>query len=302
MPVKVDFECNLCGNTEGHTIPFRYRFKEGFLWAVKCDRCSLISIWPRPSSEEITEMYSDDYFTGADKETHHMETDYLQILEAGDYQEGVKDMKNKHAVGSSILEIGCATGNFLYALQRAGYKVKGIELSSFAVNYAMKNFNLALINRPFDEHLLNSEISENEFDAVLMGDVLEHFTNPTAAMKLVHRILKPGGAAYIQVPGTLNLLSSKLALLAYRILGTQKTMTIPPYHLTEFSAKTIDAMCLHAGFSNIHIEQHIKHPSTIPLRGKWYENVVKKWLQYPNYYLTKWFGIAGDRIHITAYK
>ena len=231
-----------------------------------------------------------------------METDYLQILEAGDYQEGVKDMKNKHAVGSSILEIGCATGNFLYALQRAGYKVKGIELSSFAVNYAMKNFNLALINRPFDEDLLNSEISENEFDAVLMGDVLEHFTNPTAAMKLVHRILKPGGAAYIQVPGTLNLLSSKLALVAYRILGTQKTMTIPPYHLTEFSAKTIDAMCLHAGFSNIHIEQHIKHPSTIPLRGKWYENVVKKWLQYPNYYLTKWFGIAGDRIHITAYK
>jgi len=302
VPVKVDFECNLCGHTAGHTIPFRYRFKNRYLWAVKCDQCSLISIWPRPTDIEIDEMYSADYFTGADKETHHMETDYLQILEAGDYQEGVKEMKSKYAAGASILEIGCATGNFLYALQRAGYSVKGIELSSFAVDYARKNFNLTLINRPFDETLLNTEISENEFDAVLMGDVLEHFTNPTAAMKLVHRILKPGGAAYIQVPGTLNLLSSKMALRAYSILGTQKTMTIPPYHLTEFSAATIHKMCRQAGFSRVVIEQHIKHPSTIPLRGKWYENAIKKWLQYPNYYLTKWFGIAGDRIHVSAYK
>jgi 2-polyprenyl-3-methyl-5-hydroxy-6-metoxy-1,4-benzoquinol methylase len=300
--VKVDFECNLCGNTQGHTIPFRYQFKDRYLWAVKCDRCSLISIWPRPSDAEIEEMYAADYFTGADKATHHMETDYLQILNAGDYKDGVEEMKKRCPEGSHILEIGCATGNYLHALRQAGYHVKGIELSSFAVEYAQKKFNLPLINQPFDERLLNRYISPNEFDVVLMGDVLEHFTNPTAAMLLVYKILKPGGVALIQVPGTLNLISSKIAFMVFRLTGSQKTMTIPPYHLTEFSAKTIRAMCEKSGFKKVEIEQHTKHPSTIPLRGKWYENAAKKLLQYPNYYLTKWFGVAGDRIHVAAYK
>ncbi len=300
--MKVTFACNLCHNQTGKTIPFRYLFKDRFLWGVKCDNCGLVSIWPRPTDAEITEMYASDYFTGADKATHHMDVDYLQILNAGDYKEGVEQMKARCAPGSHVLEIGCATGNYLHALRNAGYHVKGIELSSFAVDYAAKQFNLPLINKPFDDSLLFHEIAENEFEVILMGDVLEHFTNPTAAMRLVHRILKPGGVVLIQVPGTLNLLSSKLGFILYRLLGKQKTMTIPPYHLTEFSGSSILEMCKVAGFSKIKIEHHIKHPRTIPLRGSLIENMAKKFLQYPNYYLTRWFGIHGDRIHVEATK
>lgn len=300
--MKVVFECNLCEGRSGHTIPFGYHFKERFLPAVKCDACGLISIWPRPTDQEIEEMYSSDYFTGADAATHHMDVDYLRILNAGNYKEGVEQMKKRCPPGSSILEIGCATGNYLHALSHAGYRVKGIELSSFAVAYAKTHFGLDLINKPFDEKLLGYELAANEMDVVVMGDVLEHFTHPASAMKMVHRILKPGGVALIQVPGTLNLLSSKLAFLVYRLFGMKKTMTIPPYHLTEFSGPSIRRMCEAAGFKKIKIEHHIKHPRTIPLRGSFFENMVKKSLQYPNYYLTKWFGIHGDRIHVEAVK
>ena len=300
--MRVAFECNLCNQKSGKTIPFRYLFKDRYLWGVKCGNCGLVSIWPRPSDKEIEEMYASDYFTGADKSTHHMDVDYLQILNAGDYKEGVEQMKKRCTPGSSILEIGCATGNYLVALRNAGYNVKGIELSTFAVEYAAKNFNLPIINKPFDESLLEKDIYENEFDVIIMGDVLEHFTDPTASMKLVQRILKPGGVALIQVPGTLNLLSSKLAFIIFGLIGKQKTMTIPPYHLTEFSGSSIHKMCETAGFSKIKIEHHIKQPSTIPLRGSLIENMVKKYMQYPNYYLTKWFGIEGDRIHVEATK
>lgn len=296
-----DFECNLCQSTKAHKVPFRYAFKDRFLWLMQCDNCGLRSIWPRPSDEEITEMYAEEYFTEADSATHHMSDEYVKLLNEGDYSDGVREMK-AIAPNGSFLEIGCATGNFLYALKREGFSVKGIELSEFAVRYGKEHFGIDIINKPFDDNLYGNEIKANEFDIVLMGDVLEHFTNPTASMRLVHKILKPGGVVVIHLPGTLNLISSKLAFFAYRILGSQKTMTIPPYHLTEFSAKTARKMCLMTGFSKIEIKQDVKHPKTITLRGSFIENMIKKYMQYPNYYLTKWFGIDGDRITIMAYK
>ncbi|AMS26378.1 hypothetical protein AEM51_04430 [Bacteroidetes bacterium UKL13-3] len=296
-----DFKCNLCQSSKAHQVPFRYAFKDRFLWLMQCDECGLRSIWPRPSDSEIVEMYAAEYFTEADSATHHMNDEYVKLLSAGDYSSSVKEME-QYAPQGSFLEIGCATGNLLNALKNAGFKVKGIELSEFAVKYAKEHFGINIINKPFDDKLFGNEVSENEFDIVLMGDVLEHFTDPTASMRLVNKILKPGGVAIIHLPGTLNLLSSKLAFLLYKLIGTQKTMTIPPYHLTEFSAKTARKMCLQTGFSKVVIRQDVKHPSTIPLRGSFIENMVKKYLQYPNYYLTKWFGIDGDRIYIEAFK
>lgn len=295
------FVCNLCGSSDAHQIAFRYAFKDRYLWLMECNRCSLRSIWPQPNAKEIEEMYAADYFTEADSATHHMDVDYLQILNAGDYKDGVEQMK-AYAQSGNILEIGCATGNFLHALSKAGFQVKGIELSSFAVNYAKEHFGLSLINQPFDHDLLGHAVVENEFDIIIMGDVLEHFTNPVKAMQLVHTILKPGGVALIQVPGSLNLLSSKIGLTLFKWFNKPKTMYIPPYHLTEFSGKSLRAICKKAGFQKIVIEHHIKHPSSVPLRGNWLENLAKKYFQYPNYYLTKWFGVSGDRIHAQVYK
>jgi 2-polyprenyl-3-methyl-5-hydroxy-6-metoxy-1,4-benzoquinol methylase len=268
---------------------------------MQCENCGLRSIWPRPSDGEIVEMYAAEYFTEADATTHHMNDEYVKLLSAGDYSSTVKEME-QYAPKGSFLEIGCATGNLLNALKKAGFRVKGIELSAFAVEYAKKNFGIDIINKPFDDKLFGREVSENEFDIILMGDVLEHFTDPTAAMRLANKILKPGGVAIIHLPGTLNLISSRLAFFMYKLMGSQKTMTIPPYHLTEFSARTARKMCKETGFSKVVIKQTVKHPSTIPLRGSFIENLIKKYLQYPNYYLTKWFGIDGDRISIEAYK
>ncbi len=299
--MKVNFECNLCGCKEGHTIPFRYAFKDRFLWGVKCNDCELVSIWPRPSDQEIEEMYSGDYFEGSDPQTHHMEVSYLDILSAGDYSNGVKEIQ-KYCKTGNILDVGCATGNFLYVLKENGYNVKGIELSTFAAEYGRKNFGIDIVNKPYDAKLLNHELPENHFDVILMGDVLEHFTDPTEAMRLTHKILKPGGVALIQLPGTLNLISSKIAFAIYNIIGSQKTMYISPYHLTEFNAKTATNMFQVCGFSKTNIREEVKPPGTITLRGNFIENTFKVVFQFINFYLNKWFGVAGDRIIIETYK
>lgn len=290
-----NYHCVLCNGSKFRKIPFRYAFKGRFLDGQKCLSCGLISILPRPTDDEITEMYSDNYFTVADNKTHHTNTDYISDIENIDYSENAKSIK-RIVPGGKILEIGCAAGKLLKALENEGFNVTGVELSTFAADYGRKKFGINIINKPFDEKLLGNELIENTYDAIMMGDVLEHFTNPAEAVNLSCRLLKKGGKLIAHVPGTLNLISSHMAFAFYRLSGKQKTMTIPPYHLTEFSPKTLKRMFLDKGFASVQIIQKTKHPRTIPLRHSKIENFVKLTTQYPNYYLTKYFGIYGDRI------
>ncbi len=290
-----DFVCNLCGSSNAKVIPFRYSFKERYIDAVKCSMCNLISLHPQPTAIEIEEMYREEYFTEADKETHHGTQDYLSLTENVDYTEKINFVK-QYVKSGTILEVGCATGTLLKQLQETGFIVKGIEISKFAADFATKNLGIDVINKAFDNSLLGNELQENSVDAILMGDVLEHFTNPKEAMELSLKILKKGGVLIVTVPCTLNLPSTRIAFLFYRLLGSQKTMTIPPYHLTEFFPKTLKKMFVESGFSKAIIKQRTKHPKTITLRHSKVENLIKLSTQYPNYYLTKLFGIYGDRM------
>jgi len=287
--------CCLCSASSFKNIPFRYSFKGRFLNGQKCRKCGLISILPRPTDTEIEEMYSDNYFTVADKNTHHAKTDYISDIQKADYTEHIKFIKQFAETGN-FLEIGCAAGAFLNQLKNNGFEVTGVELSAFAADYGKKNFGINIINKPFDDALLGKELQENNYDVIMMADVLEHFTDPFKAMELACKLLKKGGKLIVHVPGTLNLISSRMAFAYYKLTGSQKTMTIPPYHLTEFFPGTLKKMYLKTGFSDAEILQKTKHPKTIPLRHSKIENFVKLTVQYPNYYITKFFGIYGDRI------
>jgi hypothetical protein len=81
-----------------------------------------------------------------------------------------------------------------------------------------------------------------------------------------------------------------------RMLGKTKKMTLPPYHVSEFTPRTLRAMLERAGFKRCVIVQRIKPPSAITLRGSAFEKIVKKTLHYPNYGLTKSLGVFGDRL------
>jgi 2-polyprenyl-3-methyl-5-hydroxy-6-metoxy-1,4-benzoquinol methylase len=287
--------CNLCGHSSLKRIPFRYSFSGRYLQGMKCCSCGLISILPHPSDSELTEMYSDTYFTVADEKTHHGKTDYITDIEKINYSEQISFIKSI-VKGGNLLEVGCATGTFLNQIKTHGFQVTGIELSSFAANYGREKYGINIINKPFDKNLPDQDLKKDTFDAILMGDVLEHFTDPSDAVRVALSLLKKGGKLIAHVPGTLNLISTRMAFAFYHLTGKQKTMTIPPYHLTEFFPGTLRKMFLMNGFSEAKILQRTKHPNTIPLRHSRTENFIKLSTQYPNYYLTKFFGIYGDRI------
>lgn len=293
--MNFDYKCALCGSKQGKKIPFGYAYKNRELTGLKCSSCGLVTIQPQPSADEITEMYAEQYFTTADKKTHHGEKDYISATAHADHSESIRFFK-EYVKEGNFLEIGCATGSLLVQLRDKGFNVTGVEISEFAAKTGREKYGLEIINSSFTNELIGNELPLNHFDAIYLGDVLEHFTNPIEALENIYKILKKGGYVFADVPSSLNLISSRLAFVYYRLSGNKMTMTLPPYHLTEFFPASLRKAFKRAGFEKIIIKQQTKHPKTIPLRHSFIENAAKLILQYPNYFLTKYFGILGDRM------
>ena len=93
-----------------------------------------------------------------------------------------------------------------------------------------------------------------------------------------------------------NSIVGRAAIFAYRASGTSKKMSMPPYHVNEFTPATLKLMLEKAGFRKAVAIQRVKRPDSISLRGTILEKAAKRALQYPNYLITKSAGILGDRL------
>lgn len=96
------------------------------------------------------------------------------------------------------LEIGCGTGFVLEGVSRAfpSWEVHGFDIHPEAVECSHRRAPQAKV-RQANIHELPSGIS---FDAVGVFDVLEHLDDDLAAMRGIHRVLKPGGHLILTVP------------------------------------------------------------------------------------------------------
>jgi 2-polyprenyl-3-methyl-5-hydroxy-6-metoxy-1,4-benzoquinol methylase len=191
-----------------------------------------------------------------------------------------------------LLEIGCGPGFLLAAMRALGWAVQGLELSRFAAEYARETFGLEVVEGAVEAGVF----PRDSFDAVVMGDVLEHLPAPLASLRAVHTWLRPGGAAAIAVPSTLNLVSARLGMSLYRATGRCKTLRIPPYHLFEYTPATLRAMLTRAGFEVVSLEQSAVPIRKMGLRGSAPENAGKAALQLLAHATSSLFNRGGDRL------
>jgi hypothetical protein len=134
------------------------------------------------------------------------------------------------------------------------------------------------------------------YDVIFMGDVLEHFNEPLEMLQMAQAMIKPAGIVAVEVPSMFNSITGRLALAGLNILGKTKKMLMPPYHVNEFTPRTLVLMLKTAGFDIVRIVERIKSPQSITLRGSIFEKTTKKLLQYPNYIITRTVGVLGDRL------
>jgi 2-polyprenyl-3-methyl-5-hydroxy-6-metoxy-1,4-benzoquinol methylase len=271
-----------------------YEFNAKRYQAKECSACSFVFLDPRLTADELRLLYSDEYFLhdGADFGAHSA-SDYETAAIKGSVKfPEILGWIRRFKPSGEFFEIGCGMGYFMDYARKQGYSVSGIEYAELGVRTCREKFGLD-VRRGSVEELAPEP---GKYDVIFMGDVLEHLIQPLEMLTKAHLMLKTTGVVALEVPSTFNSLTGRFAAFGLRMLRTKKKMMLPPYHVNEFTPKTLRAIIQRAGFREAIVVQRIKPPSAITLRGSGFEKAVKKLLHYPNYGLTKSLGVFGDRL------
>lgn len=233
--------CNQCG-AEAWDLHLRRGdlnlFLEGEFQLVRCRTCDLVYLNPRPPVAQLGELYRDDY----DQYTVAV-TALRSRLARWDREYGLR--KRCRAVlrfvpQGRLLDVGCATGDFLWAMRRyPGWEVAGVELNAAAAEYARAELQLDVRSGTLE----TANFPAASFDAVTMWDVIEHVPDPAATLAEAARLLRPGGLLVINTPN--------LASLDARLFGPYWIGYELPRHLYVFSRATLQAQTARAGFTTV---------------------------------------------------
>jgi 2-polyprenyl-3-methyl-5-hydroxy-6-metoxy-1,4-benzoquinol methylase len=108
---------------------------------------------------------------------------------------------------SKILDIGCGFGDTAIELALRGNRVLGIDPDKEFINQAEQlavdfNVNNAVFER---EDFLNKDFKGEEFDGIILSEVLEHFDDPLPIFRKIRHLLKNGGWLVISIPNIVSL-------------------------------------------------------------------------------------------------
>lgn len=142
--------------------------------------------------------------------------------------------------GMKFLEIGCAPGKMLaWVAATLGAQVSGLDYSETGLAVAHRLFReLRLTADLRREDVFANSFTENSFDVVYSGGVIEHFEDPAAIVRTHVSLLKPGGLALITIPnlgGLYGRIASRetLAIHNLNIMNPEALRRLAPLDLTS---------------------------------------------------------------------
>ena len=172
----------------------RDRLGAGTFHYVRCDRCGLVRLDPLPSWAELQGHYPAGY--EAFQERHEgwlfrLGRQRLWARRVGALR------RHLQTDPGHVLDVGCATGEFLSTMQQRGWSVAGIEPSPSAAARAREQLGAESVQAvPFEDAALPAA----GYDLITLWDVLEHLADPAAALCRLAGALRPAGLLAVGVP------------------------------------------------------------------------------------------------------
>ncbi len=243
-----DVPCNLCGSDQN-----RPYCPENGLGLVQCSQCGLVFVSPRPDPNELYALYGETYFHNDESST----VGYTNYLKDENNIRKTFAGRLSHLEAfikpGKLLDVGCAAGFFLSEAQKRGWSVQGLDVSSFAVNYAQEHFGLDARNGSFTE----LDYPADSYDMVTMWDVIEHVPDPKAYIQRAASVLRSGGVFALATPDVDSL---PARLTGRRWVGYK----LSEEHVYYFSARTLSLMLNEAGFDVVNV-RHVGKYVTLRL-------------------------------------
>ena len=135
--------CYLCQSEEYCIV----EAGEGNSRVLKCNRCGLVYVYPKPPKRELKRHYNSEYYQDW--------MDCQKPLRIRMWQKRLEAINSERATGR-MLDIGCGEGLFLKIAQDSGWSVEGTEISEFAQKVAAQNIG---------KEIWPDEVWEAGFDA-----------------------------------------------------------------------------------------------------------------------------------------
>ncbi|MCW2876411.1 MAG: methyltransferase type 11 [Sphaerisporangium sp.] len=145
--------------------------------------------------------------------------------------------------GVRVLDLGCGGGRHAFEVLRRGADVVAFdqdaaELSSVANMFAAMDKAGEVPPEATAETVTGDALAmpfpDASFDRVIAAEVLEHIPDDMAAMREIHRVLKPGGRAAITVP---SFLPERICWALSEAYHTAPGGHVRIYTLAELTAK-----------------------------------------------------------------
>jgi SAM-dependent methyltransferase len=186
--------CQICGGRELETL-HRQEFllpgdRPTHYVVTACATCGFVFARDLPSAEEY-----EAYYRSNRKYTYEGSRDTAEALFAM-YGRSY-DLVARHAGReSTLLDIGCSTGELLALFQRGGYEdVNGVDPSSECRDIARQLYGLDIRTA-----VLSELVPDETYDVVLFANVLEHIPNLREATRHIASFVNEGGLLFVQVP------------------------------------------------------------------------------------------------------
>ena len=212
--------------SEGHPLQDHYE-------VVACDSCGFCF-----ADTAVSQPAYDAYYSAMSKYA-----DGATSTGAGSspWDAGRLDQLADHVAGfapdlaSRILDVGCAAGGLLAALQSRGYSnVCGIDPSPACVEKARQ----AAAGRVWTGTLSGFPAEIGTFDGIILSHVMEHVRDLRDAMEGLRRLLNPGGWVYIEVPDATRY--EQFLVAPFQDFNTE--------HINHFSMTSLANLCRTCGF------------------------------------------------------
>lgn len=225
--------CPICGK-ENKEKKIIYKDQDSTL--VECKNCGLIF---NLSLSCVQSEHPGDFFI--DGKTFSIDN-YDKAEKARDELLGnywIRHIQQySHLRKGKILDIGCATGNFLRAALEKGWDTYGVEISDWACKRASK------WGKIHHGILITANYPSGFFDVVRMGHVLLHMKNPLEDLVEVSRVLKPNGYLFIEEENA-SLLPLRFAF--YGLIRRQRRVCNPSV-IYYFNRRSLSNLLRTAGF------------------------------------------------------